>query len=194
MKRALLSFAVVAPLGVAAAMLAGCQRAAETPEAANATTADTARHAAGGAAVAELRPKVDAVADPYLELRRLLAEDQFEGVPERFAEIREAAQPLIEAGGGRVEGPAGMIAESAAVQPENLEQAREAFAELSTPMIELVEAVPPSGDVADAFHVAYCPMAKASWLQTSEEISNPYMGQEMPKCGEIQRTIETQGI
>jgi len=30
---------------------------------------------------------------------------------------------------------------------------------------------------------AYCPMADAAWLQTGNEILNPYMGTEMLHCG-----------
>ncbi len=33
-------------------------------------------------------------------------------------------------------------------------------------------------------------MAKANWLQSTKEINNPYMGQEMLKCGSVERKIE----
>src|SRR5581483_1854069 len=36
---------------------------------------------------------------------------------------------------------------------------------------------------------AYCPMAKANWLQFGDVIANPYMGAEMPTCGTVQRRI-----
>ena len=32
-------------------------------------------------------------------------------------------------------------------------------------------------------------MAKASWIQASKEVRNPYMGKEMLGCGTIERTI-----
>jgi hypothetical protein len=38
---------------------------------------------------------------------------------------------------------------------------------------------------AGSYYVAYCPMAKASWLQTSKTILNPYMGTSMVHCGQI---------
>ncbi len=34
-------------------------------------------------------------------------------------------------------------------------------------------------------HEAYCPMVKASWLQTDRAIRNPYMGRAMLSCGEL---------
>jgi Cu(I)/Ag(I) efflux system membrane fusion protein len=37
--------------------------------------------------------------------------------------------------------------------------------------------------------IAYCPMAKASWLQHGQEITNPYMGTAMATCGSIKKTI-----
>jgi len=33
------------------------------------------------------------------------------------------------------------------------------------------------------YHEAYCPMVKASWLQASKDINNPYMGKSMLTCG-----------
>jgi len=42
-------------------------------------------------------------------------------------------------------------------------------------------------------YVDFCPMAfdnkGAMWLSVTEEISNPYMGAKMPKCGKIQEEI-----
>jgi len=37
--------------------------------------------------------------------------------------------------------------------------------------------------------VAYCPMAKASWLQRGSDIANPYLGTAMPDCGSVQNTV-----
>jgi hypothetical protein len=34
-------------------------------------------------------------------------------------------------------------------------------------------------------NVAYCSMTPGSWLQTGDEIRNPYYGASMLKCGEI---------
>jgi len=63
----------------------------------------------------------------------------------------------------------------------DLEKARHAFAELSEAMIayrkESKEEPKPV--------VAYCSMAKHSWLQPNGSISNPYLGAGMITCGEI---------
>lgn len=38
-----------------------------------------------------------------------------------------------------------------------------------------------------ALRLFNCPMAKpyGKWLQTESEISNPYMGRSMPRCGKL---------
>ena len=35
----------------------------------------------------------------------------------------------------------------------------------------------------------YCPMVKADWLQIGDAVSNPYMGQQMPGCGEVRKKL-----
>ena len=32
-------------------------------------------------------------------------------------------------------------------------------------------------------------MAKANWLQIGEQVNNPYLGQQMPDCGEVRRKL-----
>jgi Cu(I)/Ag(I) efflux system membrane protein CusA/SilA len=69
----------------------------------------------------------------------------------------------------------------AVARATDLETARHAFAQLSEAMIayrnESKEEPKPV--------VAYCSMAKHSWLQPNGPISNPYLGASMTTCGEI---------
>ena len=135
--------------------------------------------------------QIDALLAPYLEVRRLLAEDKLDGVSVKMAELRMAAQNLSDHPDEKVRTQARAIAERAGVKAENLKEARVAYKGVSEAMVELVKAVPPSNKVADTIYVAYCGMAKAPWLQTTQTLSNPYMGQEMPECGEIKEIIKT---
>jgi hypothetical protein len=74
----------------------------------------------------------------------------------------------------------GMItAAQALAEADTLEGARDAFYQLSVPMVRWQEGVAEGNRPA----VAYCPMYKRSWLQPGEEIGNPYGG--MPRCGTI---------
>lgn len=59
---------------------------------------------------------------------------------------------------------------------------RKAFGEVSRPVVAILAAEP---RLAEGRHVFECPMAQGykKWVQTSEEISNPYMGSRMLACG-----------
>jgi len=35
------------------------------------------------------------------------------------------------------------------------------------------------------YYVMTCPMEKADWVQSTKEVANPYLGQQMPTCGQI---------
>jgi hypothetical protein len=65
---------------------------------------------------------------------------------------------------------------------KDLETARATFKPLSESLIQYLkdQKVPPG-----AYHEVYCPMAKASWLQTDKTVMNPYMGKAMIHCGQL---------
>jgi len=69
--------------------------------------------------------------------------------------------------------------------------ARQHFAGLSAEMLALLQ---PFGAPGEPLYQAHCPMAfggdGAAWLQDGEEISNPYFGAAMLRCGEIQEVFE----
>lgn len=90
------------------------------------------------------------------------------GVPEGDVAVLEAALQEIESAASKL---------SAA---GDLTSAREAFFALTKPMAKYRKL---AGD--DETIVAYCPMAQKAWIQPEGEIRNPYLGQEMPTCGEV---------
>ena len=63
-----------------------------------------------------------------------------------------------------------------------LDQARNAFGEMSRHLIAAIAAEP---DLAVGRFVFECEMAKGypKWVQASETVANPYMGAAMPTCG-----------
>src|SRR6266850_3526857 len=70
----------------------------------------------------------------------------------------------------------------ALAKAKDLKAAREADKPLSASLIKyLADNKAGKG----MYHEAYCPMAKASWLQTEKSIKNPYMGKAMLGCGEL---------
>jgi hypothetical protein len=86
---------------------------------------------------------------------------------DNLAEAKNAAAELGNDGGA--------IAKS-----ESIITARKEFGTLSEKAVNLAKG-------QSGYYVAYCPMAKKSWVQTSEKISNPYEGREMLTCGVIKK-------
>ena len=70
---------------------------------------------------------------------------------------------------------AGRLAEAG-----DLDEAREALFELSKPIGRYRKLAGVEGSM-----VVFCSMAKKAWIQPHGEIGNPYLGQEMPTCGEM---------
>lgn len=88
---------------------------------------------------------------------------------------------------------AGAIAENAKkiADAPSLAAQRELYAVLSNDVIVLVKS---SGLSSGELYVDYCPMANgdkgATWLSAAKDIRNPYFGDEMLTCGEVQETIK----
>lgn len=142
---------------------------------------------------AEMRGQVDRILRAFVALAEMLAKDRHEGAAEQVMEIHKAAHALDEVENDKVQDLAGRIAEAAHGESDDLKAARATFKALSAPMIELVHIAPPAHKGAPTIREVYCPMAKASWLQTAEKVANPYFGSEMPNCGKVTRTIKARG-
>lgn len=61
----------------------------------------------------------------------------------------------------------------ALAEAKNLANARKAFKSLSESIIAYFKA---NGSPQGTYFEVYCPIAKASWLQTGETVKNPYLG------------------
>jgi hypothetical protein len=121
---------------------------------------------------------VKTVLEHYLKIRASLAADTMKGVGENA----RAIAATVRTDDTKSLPPAVAEQANALAQSRELIPARDAFKSLSTSLIEYLNAHPAS---KGAFHVVYCPMAQASWLQTSTVVSNPYMGREMNSCGVV---------
>ena len=134
--------------------------------------------------------QVDAVVKSYLAVETLLAADKIDGVQGELKTLHGAAAALVEkAADEKLKREATAVAKAAEAAPKDLKDARAAFKAISAAVIRLADLTPPSADAAPALYEATCPMAKAEWLQTSKQISNPYMGKAMPDCGTIKRQV-----
>lgn len=124
-----------------------------------------------------LMEPVKSVYAHYLKIQTDLASDSMKGVAEEAAAIAKAVQ------GDSMK----MLPETVATQAQalakatDLKTARAVFKPLSDSLIKYLA----DHHAKDAYVQVYCPMAKASWLQAGKDVSNPYLGQEMPTCGVI---------
>lgn len=67
----------------------------------------------------------------------------------------------------------------------DLKHQREHFQMLSKDIYDLVKAF----GTSQPLYKDYCPMVKAIWLSEVKPIKNPYYGNSMLTCGEVQETI-----
>lgn len=125
-----------------------------------------------------LMQPVKSVLDHYLMIQADLAKDSIKGLSDHTSAISKAVS------GDSMK----MLSFDVAKQAETLgktkdiKSAREAFKPLSNSLIKyLADNKAGKG----TYHEAYCPMVKASWLQTEKEIKNPYLGSGILTCGTL---------
>jgi hypothetical protein len=127
----------------------------------------------------------DFVADvvgPYLAIQSALVNDDLKPVADAARSLQKSAERL----GG--DGKALVAAAAKAANARSIEDAREAFGDLSTALIAYADTTkqPIEGKI-----VAFCPMVKKSWVQTDGAIANPYYGKAMRTCGNSTRKLST---
>lgn len=121
---------------------------------------------------------VQSVFDSYIAVQSGLAQDSIEGLAKTATDMAKAIR------GDSMQMLSPKVAEQAEAlaQAKDLQTARTAYKVLSQSLIKYVKSQKlPAG----SYYEAYCPMAKASWLQTDKTILNPYMGKGMIHCGVI---------
>ena len=125
-----------------------------------------------------LMEPVKSVLDHYLKIQTELAKDSIKGVNEHAAAISKA----VKGDDMKMLPPDVAKQADALAQARDLKATRAAFKPLSASLVKYL-ADKKAG--IGTYHEAYCPMVKASWLQTGKDIKNPYMGKEMLSCGEL---------
>jgi hypothetical protein len=126
-----------------------------------------------------LGQRAQLVFNNYLNIQKALAQDSVEGVPETATVMTQTIQ------GDSMKTLPPQVAQDvkALATVTDLEHARKAFKSLSDSLIRYLKAqkLPPG-----SYYEFYCPMVKASWVQTDKSIANPYLGQAMLRCGRIE--------
>jgi hypothetical protein len=125
-----------------------------------------------------LMEPIKSVLDNYLAIQKELTKDSVKGVDKHATAIAKAVK------GDDMKMLPAEVAQQAETlaAAKDIKKAREAFKPLSA---SLVKYLADNNAGKGRYHEAYCPMAKASWLQTEKEVRNPYYGKSMLDCGEI---------
>ena len=188
---------------VLAVALGGCGGPSEEAAGGGAAPSSDASSADAGFRLPELeypepvRDALRAALDAYEEVRARLAGDTTDGVAPRARRLADAlaaaeaglaaAAEAGDAPDGDLARPRQLVAETGRAarglaEAEGLPAARAAFGEVSRFLIAVVGADPA---LASGLHVFSCPMEEGfnKWLQPTEEMANPFMGEEMLTCG-----------
>jgi Cu(I)/Ag(I) efflux system membrane fusion protein len=67
----------------------------------------------------------------------------------------------------------------------DIQAQRQGYASVSDGLYKAVK----SFGVGETVYYQFCPMAKSSWLNDSEEVNNPYYGGKMLKCGSTKEVL-----
>jgi hypothetical protein len=138
------------------------------------------------------------VLDSYKRLHDLLAENKFSQVEAEAETLRREVQPLLDidpsAKPERYKNLVGKLHGSAdQFTPNNIDQARIEFGQLSADLIAFLRDFMPQLD--DPLYTIKCPMwnkSPAVWLQDSAQVKNPFLGPDMPTCGTVQETLRAE--
>lgn len=147
-------------------------------------------------------PRVDAILASFQSSPRLLAESGGEPLPEETVKVLDAlvaiqvslADDSMEHVGHHAAGIAAAAREhqvhglttktadhaEALSKARDIKTARAVFKKLNESMEAFLKE---HRDSTGKYRIAYCPMAKASWVQSGPVIANPYFGKSMLKCG-----------
>ncbi len=136
--------------------------------------------------------------DNYGKIREALAEDKTdnlaplaEGMRKSLVDLHSPAAMPEQAMDDYMEKLAELERCVAVFPPPDMESARKQFGAISAALIDLFKTFPPP--LARPLQIVHCPMwskSPADWLQTDTTIGNPFLGHDMPSCGEIVSTIE----
>lgn len=137
------------------------------------------------AKTAEQEPAEAALAE-YETVRAALAEDDIAAAVNAAPKLQEkaasAAGVAKDERRPHFEALAKAAEELATSAPDDAAAARNAFGEASRAVVALLAEAP---ELREGRHVFECPMAKGfkKWVQSDEQLANPYMGQKMLTCG-----------
>ena len=192
-------------LAIAGVLLAACNSNSKKTSEENKTTLDTTQVNDPGANVTSttgnenVKASIKEIVNAYLQLKNALTRDNTKdaatagtGLETAFktvdktamtAEQKKAFEDVVD--------DAREHAEHIGSNSGNIAHQREHFEMLSNDMYDLVKAF----GSEQTLYKDFCPMYNnkkgAFWLSETKEITNPYYGNEMLKCGQVKEEIKS---
>lgn len=144
----------------------------------------------------EMKGDLTVVLSNYFAMNESLVRDDASSAQKRGEQLKQALESFKGVNlSEKEQNEVNEILESAIENAEHIAKSeidhqREHLIVLSVDIKDLIAIIGSS----QKLYEAYCPMANnnegAIWISNKEEISNPYMGSSMPKCGKVNRVIE----
>ena len=124
----------------------------------------------------------------YFAVGQTLSQDSFKGLGESAQKIGEATSQILKEEKQSSPEKKDFFAQVKAIQnaaqkfeAKDLKSARESYKALSQAVDKFVKTY----GYSDSAYSFYCPMVKESWLQSTDQIANPFYGSQMLKCGKM---------
>lgn len=144
----------------------------------------------------ELKGDLSQILNAYFEMNNHLVKDDASGAQKSGGQLEQALQSFTVTNlSEEKQKEVNEILESAIenaqhIAKSEIDHQREHLVSLSNDIKDLIGII----GTKHKLYEDYCPMANnnegAIWISNKEEISNPYMGSSMPKCGKVNRVIE----
>ena len=129
---------------------------------------------------------LDPVYNAYLDAQERLADDDLGGFLESSKQLNDAVDgvELVGLTGDNLAAWRKAMAGLKITSPiTTIDNARDLFENMSLLVIDLQDRF--GHTQSETWHVAYCPMKKAKWVQRGTDIINPFYGSSMLSCGDI---------
>jgi hypothetical protein len=132
---------------------------------------------------------------PYLGIQKALAADDLRTAQQSAEAFLEALVKAPAEGAAKEETDAMLKPAQLITKASDLAAAREAFLPLTQEFAVLLKHIGTTRDTP--LYLLHCPMAfgnkGADWVQADKEVSNPYFGASMLRCGSVKTEIGQEG-
>ena len=142
-------------------------------------------------------PAFQSILTVYEKIHESLAIDQVDGVAAQAVALRGAIRELIAQSpelkkeGSYRSALTKLRRTAEGIDARNLEDARAQFGFFSADLIAFLKLFP--GVIDHPLYTVTCPMWKDSpgqWVQTTPEVKNPFLGKQMPDCGQVSGPLQ----